>query len=419
MASGIRSREVRIGANRIGGAVGTRFWAALAAFVLVNVLVGTRLGPAGIPLDENTMSETNYASPLYGSWTWWMVRAFVHCKPPADIVLLGSSQINSPSWGADARITGNKVDCLLHREVIALEKSLQKRSVGKGDVKVLNCAVQGGMASDYYMIERTLLAGKHAPPVVIIGLSPRDFIDNKLPSASSTELFRFCSRFAGPGKLAALAYPDAGARYLADLSAVVNKLPLRRLSDIVAAQVRDQVQAKQPQSNDPQSLAAAIYNSNQQVKVGQWVVETDTKGIFVDNSKEYIARYANAKPKSYTTQLAFFRAALHDLKEKGCRVMIVEMPTLKCNRDILPESFWQDYRKTIIGMCRELDVAWCDLSESNEFVKQDFVDTVHLNDRGGVKFFDKLAGVIAGESSLSAALVNRVDVAQRRDNRSL
>src|SRR5271156_2210850 len=98
---------------------------ALAVFLLLNAAVWIWLGPASAPLTAATMSESNFTSPMYGTWTWWMVRGFLRQERPADVVLLGSSQVNSPSWAADAHLTSTPVDCLEHREVTTLERSLE------------------------------------------------------------------------------------------------------------------------------------------------------------------------------------------------------------------------------------------------------------------------------------------------------
>ncbi len=325
---------------------------------------------------------------------------------PADVVLLGSSQVNSPSWAADARFTKKPVDCLDHREVITLEHFLQTKAGKQGQPKVFNCAMQGGVISDYFMIERVLFQDERKPKVVVLCVSPRDFIDNKLAEPSATEPWRFFSRFINnSSKLTALAYPSLPDRLFVGLNSAVSAIPLRRLSDLISNACCELAEGKKASTpKHGQELAQAIANGHQQVKLGDWVVPADMKTVFVDNSAEYEKRYADPKPKSYGVQISFFRELLRDLNEKGCAVLVVEMPTLPCNRSLLPDSFWAEYRHTLAEICQQSKTTWVDLSTSPDFQKSDYLDTVHLNDRGGIKLFAKLASIISGDERLSARL---------------
>jgi hypothetical protein len=379
-------------------ALQSRALAALVGFVAANSIAVAALGPADSALDSHSLSEANYTSPMYGTWTWWMARGFVKisaAKHP-DIAILGSSQVNSPSWAADAHLLQKPLDCLEHREVYALEQGLS--SAGKTPT-VVNCAVQGGMISDYYMIEKSLFQKpSQTPQLVILCVSPRDFIDNKLPAASSTEPFRFFSRFVDSGRLSAIAYPDWRERCFAFLDTTINRLPLKRLNDLWSAKQQTGSSAKPAQAKD--MLAQAISNGQLQVKLGEWVVPPDMEHVFVDNTAEYQKRYAVAKPASYPIQLSFFKETLADLRNRGCHVMIVQMPTLPMNQVLLPETFWQDFKQTLAGLCVENKVSMLDLTQDNDFQKSDYLDTVHLNDHGGIKFFEKLAAVVRDDSQL-------------------
>jgi hypothetical protein len=379
-------------------ALQSRALAALVAFVAANSFVNAALGPAGSALDSRSLSESNYTSPMYGTWTWWMARGFVKisaAKHP-DIAIMGSSQVNSPSWAADAHLLQKPLDCLDHREVYALERGLS--TAGK-TLTVVNCAVQGGMISDYYMIEKSLFQkAAQTPQLVIVCVSPRDFIDNKLPAASSTEPFRFFSRFVDSGRLSVLAYPDWRERCFAFLDTTINRLPLKRLNNLWSVQQQTDVSAKPVQASN--MLAQAISNGQLQVKLGEWVVPPDMEHVFVDNTAEYQKRYAVAKPVSYAIQLSFFREMLTDLRNHGCQVMVVQMPTLPMNQVLLPETFWQDFKQTLAGLCVENKASMLDLTQDKDFRKSDYLDTVHLNDHGGIKLFEKLSKALCDDSQL-------------------
>jgi len=435
---------------------------ALAGFVAINLAVLTWLGPANAPLRASSFSDSNCTSPMYGTWTWWMARGFVQnsLNGAPDIALMGSSQVNSPSWAADARWLHKSVDCLEHRKIVYLGEALKNLSPLAKPCTVVNCAVQGGMASDYYMIERTLFQDNHRPKLTIICLSPRDFIDNKLPSASSTEPFRFFARFMDAGKLTELAYPNLQERLFARLDTALSRMPVRRLSDFglagikqissqisslsenshsssqaakvaaaanvdeVAAQptvfsngssmaVLGPLPAKQNAPHTTIALAKAISNRQLQVKLGEWVVPPDMQNIFVDNSVEYKIRYSNPNPPSYAIQQSFFRELLSDLQKRGCSVLVVEMPTLPSNRALLPQKFWSDYQQSLSSACEKTGASLVDFSADADFQKSDYVDTVHLNDFGGLKFFSKLAKAVVADKRLAQSLTAQPGLASR------
>jgi hypothetical protein len=392
-------------------ALQSRVLVALVAFVAANSFTAVVLGPPDTALDTRSLSETNYTSPMYGTWTWWMARGFVKIsasKHP-DVAIMGSSQVNSPSWAADAHLLRKPLDCLDHREVYALEQGLSR--VGKTPT-VVNCAVQGGMISDYYMIEKSLFQkAAQTPKLVIVCVSPRDFIDNKLPAASSTEPFRFFSRFVDSGRLSVLAYPDWRERYFAFLDSTINRLPLKRLNDLWCARLNRAVasltscgDSKNVASIKPAKtsnmLAQAISNGQLQVKLGEWVVPPDMEHVFVDNTAEYQKRYAVAKPVSYAIQFSFFKEMLADLHNRGCDVMVVQMPTLPMNQVLLSETFWQEFKQTLASMCAENKAYMLDLTQDKDFQKSDYLDTVHLNDHGGIKLFEKLSKAVRDDSQL-------------------
>jgi hypothetical protein len=82
------------------------------------------------------------------------------------------------------------------------------------------------------------------------------------------------------------------------------------------------------------------------------------------------------------------------------------MPTMLSNRSLLPASFWREYRKSLADICRDTATVEVDISESNEFQQGDYVDTVHLNDRGGLKFFATLARIVAANEVLAKRLLS-------------
>lgn len=329
-----------------------------------------------------------------------MAKGFLDQKMPPDIVLLGSSQMNSAARAGDAKLMNRAVDCVLHNEVYSLEAALEKAGLPRNSV--VNCSLDGAMASDYWMTARALLTDDHKPKIVILGVSPRDFIDNKLVSASSTEPFKFFSRYVDSGKLNQLAYPDPLARLNAQLEWSLNSLPTRTLhSTIESLLSSNEFRGNKAPS---QEVLGIVRDSQMMVKPGQYMEPAKTEGFWVDNSHEYINRYKNSSPPCYPIQISFFKEFLAMMREQNIQVLVLGMPTLAQNRNLLSEQFWNSYRNQISSICRDNNASWLDISASPDFDASDFIDTVHVNSKGGHKIFAIMAEKLGSDANLDKAL---------------
>jgi Protein of unknown function (DUF1574) len=376
------------------------FFIAVAGFAVVNLVVVWAIGQTSIKLTREAISQQTQLTPLFGSWTWWMAKGFLDQKMPPDIVLLGSSQMNSAARAGDAKLMNRAVDCVLHREVFSLETALDKARLPHHTV--VNCSLDGAMASDYWMTARALLTDNNRPKIVILGVSPRDFIDNKLVSASSTEPFKFFSRYVDSGKLSQLAYPDPVARANAQLEWALNSLPTRTLHTSVENLLSSsQLRGDKPQT---QEVLGIVRDSQMMVKPGEYMEPAKTEGFWVDNSHEYINRYKNSSPPCYPIQISFFKEFLGLMREQNVKVLVLGMPTLAQNRNLLGADFWKSYRNQISSICRDYNASWLDISDSADFNATDFIDTVHVNSKGGAKLFAIMADKLSSDAGLMQAL---------------
>src|SRR5215469_1826845 len=199
----------------------SRFGTAFFLLLALNVAFWPAVTPRG--LTKEYLHAENATAPLYGSMPWWTVKGYLDEGAVPDVALLGSSQMNAAAWSADVSTMHQALDCVLHRRVVSLEHLLNNRSAHNHYITVVNCAVQGAMASDYYMLARTLFRDDRQPKAVVVGVSPRDFIDNKLPAASSTETFRLLAQFVDAGSLGSIAFANPGERFMAHLEWGIEK----------------------------------------------------------------------------------------------------------------------------------------------------------------------------------------------------
>jgi hypothetical protein len=333
-----------------------------------------------------------------GPWSWWLSRAFF-INQPASIVLLGDSQMNAAVFQADVFTARKDLDCATDREAITLEQDL-KSSPLSGN-RVLNLALAGAMASDQYLLSKALLTAI-PPKFVIVGVSPRCFIDNSLPSASASEPFQFFNKYVDLKSLSGLVFSDQinqanwQIRHYLPLLIAQNRA-LTWFQERVAgtpSKSSKNLEAENRMPRPSPNMLRAIYGSQGDVKPGEAMMSPAVITGFYDNSREYAARYREIDTPNYKAQKVFFANFLSSLNQLGCRVVVVEMPSTKKNQVLLPPQFWSQYKLWITSQCAANNALWVDLSEDPQFTQPYFLDTVHLNPFGARLLMQRLAAIL-------------------------
>lgn len=395
---------------------------ALALFLTVNCgLAFLPAQPAGT-LDRAEVALTERVIAEGKPSSWWLARTYITGERVPDVVVCGSSQIGGLQ-AADANTTGKTIDFVANHHCPTLEKALQGR-LGRRPYVFLS-ALPGAMISDHFAIARALYKNA-APPVVVVTVSPRDFIDNTLPCAGSTEPYRFFSRYSDMQPFTNLAFNDSWSRFC---YAVSNELPVRKLlgpfdttlallskeaADVKPQPTQDVSQVKAADASEQLKFVMGGYDGN--LKPGLAIVEPNMPRIFVDNTGDYKKRYKNTHPAAYDVQMKFFDSYLSFLNGCGVQVLVVGMPLTETNRNILPAAFWQSFRDKIASTCTAHGAEYLDLSAAPDFNQADFCDTVHLNAWGGAKLADHIASAIAASDRLKVAVIkDGLKTAQRKN----
>lgn len=372
---------------------------AFLLFVIVNIVSAPYCSGLTQALNAETIRRRSEESRQEGTWSFWIARNFLLSPRCPDVVLFGSSLIGSATFSADAITAENYRDCVLDRRAITLEKEITHKLGQRPEI--FNASLPGSMASDAYMISKALFRADHKPRMVIIGINPRDFIDNTLNAPSDTDPFHFFAPYVPLKNLSRVAFSDVFA-YLE--WSVDQYVPLKRLNkssgEILRAMSandgRDPVFASAPKlQRKEQSLLKTILGGSSDVRAGEWLIPYPMPYGFIDNTSEYLRRYKRPDPPMYQAQRQFFRAFLQYMSELDVKVLVVNMPSTKPNRDILPDSFWTDFKGFLASTSREFGGQYADLSSDNRFVSTDYLDTVHLNGAGGQKLFRAMAESVA------------------------
>lgn len=389
----------------------SRFFLALLGFTVINVLaqccLSSSLCSKARILDIDTIRAQDSEIRQQGTWTWWVTRQYLIEPQPPDLVLMGSSQMASALFTSDAKLLARDLDCVKYRGAATLERELQNRL--DCEPRIFDYAMGGAMVSDHFMISNVIFKKQNKPKLVVLGISPRDFMDNTLSSPGVTEQFRFFSPYMDLSSLSSIAFADLfdqlgwfADRYI-PLKSIHKQLNLlacyKRNEYAMPGYTYTKVAQKQ--------LLQAISGGTGEVKPGEWIIPHSASFGFIDNTGEYLRRYKDPTPPVYRAEQEFFKRLLAVLTDRDIKVLVVMMPSLLPNRSLLPNEFWAEYKKNIWGVCAEYKSPVLDLSDSSEFTVNDYIDTVHLNASGGQKLFRAIADTLCNDAHLAASLMRR------------
>lgn len=380
------------------------FSIALGLFAITNLAVAS-VSSIYKPTVEKVAFRYSEDDSRTKPWSWWLARKWLQEPTAPDVVLFGSSQMGSAMVASDAKHLYEAVDALTHRHASTFEAELSKRL--KRPVSAFSLASPGAMCSDAFMASSALFTNGKKPKLVVMGISPRDFIDNTMPYPAATEPFKFYSQFVNTGELTKHSYDGA----FAWLQYGMENMPCRKLGTYIQANISspNETSASIKRAN---TALAAVMGGGEAVP-GKWLVPAVIPPMWSDNTKEYQVRFRNPAAPVYRSELAFFEGFLKKMQAENISVLVVGMPSLPMNRHLLPAPFWKNFRETIAQTAAANDAEWLDLTDSENFSKADFLDTVHLNAEGGEKLFSCIADAISTRTHLCSTLSLKRGIAAR------
>ncbi|MBC7996571.1 MAG: hypothetical protein IAF58_01415, partial [Leptolyngbya sp.] len=134
---------------------------------------------------DHAIKLTNPLESPNRSLIWWTINGYAREPKAPEVVLLGSSLMMTAHHAGDATKTKEVQNEVKHFRSACVQDFLST-DLGK-QISCFSFAIAGQMASDAYVITRTMLNGEKRPRAIVYGIAPRDLIDNTLPSAASTE----------------------------------------------------------------------------------------------------------------------------------------------------------------------------------------------------------------------------------------
>jgi hypothetical protein len=215
---------------------------------------------------------------------------------------------------------------------------------------VFIAGLPGSMLSDQFIIARALFTKLYKPKLVVVTLSPRNFIDANRLLGTTSEPLAFFSKY------------DALRRESGRFLQVEKNIYSDRISSLTLGKPFDPI------------------------CVGETVICPGDRYLFYDSSEDYKRRYAYPCGKQCESQLVCLDSLFRYLKEQHISAVAIELPLTFANQILLADNFWRYYKKRVAEICRKNDVDYWDTTSIwGDFSLSEFSDSVHLNIHGGLK----------------------------------
>lgn len=342
-----------------------------------------------------------------------------------DCVILGSSLMYDPFYALDRPRIDESV---AYHYCLAFEDSL--KAAGLKYSPVMNLAVSGAMVSDLEQITQHVFKDTHKPKWIIIGLTPGTLVGAKevaTPSfkrlAGTDEYLRYfmwyrssfddafqlvvtrlsplhfyrrywqqklgegsshmIKSWTGDGRALSMAPPEKSVRSVATEPVVA--LPHKTAWQ---ANIRVAVPPRPPGWR--QALTDHLSGATKAATLPK-------KDAF--NAVNLYVTYSllfnlSLSRRTLDIQLASLARLLDLSRDRGMRVLLIDMPMTEPYLRLLPDGFESLYHRRLDQVCRSRGALMLRASDVN-FSDGDFADGVHLNATGGKKLVSKLVQVMA------------------------
>jgi len=356
----------------------SNFIAALIAFSLINIIALSYFTSPKDPKAIDLSCTEKQLNAVGKVTSWWLAKAYFAESQPPEIVVLGTSQVGS-LLNADAYVYDRRVDITGDHRSYTIEHDL-KLLLHK-DWRTLVLGFPGAMISDQLIMSHALFSKKHHPKLVVLTISPRDFIDNMYHSPTSSEVFAFFSKSINfEPEMQSIFTPQF--KSLIDIHSFI---PLRTVGRDILCLEDYNVSSRNNDCMIP-APARSIAMPFERVIPRQCEIGSGDLYFYRDNTQDYRRRYKCPYSQQLNLQLSCLDLLFKYLAEQGISVSVVEMPLTNYNHILLPETFWSFYKTKIKETCRKYEVDYWDTESIwDDFSSLEFCDSVHLNLHGGLK----------------------------------
>lgn len=371
----------------------------------------------------------------------WSREAAASKSKERPVMLLGSSLIMSSSYLCDTKYSPEKISAdrnqaeqefLNYQYFKYLEHQLS--AAEKKPVRVVNLANSASLISEDLLLVKESMSAAQKPALIIVGIAPRDFLDHYTAAYHRSRLAQIL--LSRQSSLAwnfqtspqenldriftkiwcfysqRVEYKTALVKSACDFfnrSASLfdaTKKQEQKAANITSAQGT----TAKPHEKEQQVASTAQASPNLTTK--EKAAPVDMRGIYRDEIgsepllKRYDCDYRGRYLPLDRDRLALEKQSLEELvqfcKKNETPLVLISMPLTQRNFNLLPPEFRKEYFDFINSLNLQAPYGrLINITESLDFVQDDFVDTVHLRSSGGKKVADLVAREVASNHLLA------------------
>lgn len=350
------------------------------------------------------------ALPIARNWIWWSVHEYLEWKGAPNVVVCGSSIVMHPLWHHEADYRQQPVDFVADHRSRFLEDVIA-RSSGIKDLKCFNFGLPGCMASDDYMVVKSMFKADKKPEIMILGICPRDMIDNRFNCAGSSKHFQYLSRFTDARGLLDLSMPNWWQRigylttesiYFAGKAQAAQVIFGEALKTFLQPEVAG-LPASPLDLKTEHDKQFAMYQNL--VEKGFWIAKPNAPINYVPDLSDLPRRYGHPNTALFKNQKKWLDLCLENCHKMGVKVVLVNMPNTTIARAGMPPGVYDRHVACLKEMANKWNCLFVDADVPNYYEQQhDFTDCFHLSANGGKKAFELIGRAIGNDRDTVANL---------------
>lgn len=313
-----------------------------------------------------------------------MISSFEQSKDAAPIVLIGSSVLTLPMSLLEMDESTFNTDTWLHRKNFFVD-ALKLDTTGaaaSSNQAAFDMTFTGAMVSDSYLMARKYaLAGGKKPEWLVLGVIPRDVMDTRPNKTLQFSCLPTIKDFSWVKPLYLKTFNDRVDFLMSQVCF------FHTYSWWMKGKAEDAL--RNLPIDYPQTTVRTI---DQKDPAKRWEASI----------KEYRGLYARPRKKVVADEYVFLEQLGALARQNSVKLLVVNMPIPAENRDLLPNGFYSNYKKMLAGISRTQNAIYLDLESSDNFVRDDYFDSSHLNRKGAAKFCRIISETVMN-SQVSAA----------------
>jgi len=353
------------------------------------------------------------------------LRKAIEAEPKPDAVLLGSSLMITAFTYPDFDLGLTPMSQLDSEYVqTRLLSKLLKEKTGKS-FQATNLSCVAATPADALLIATELAKRGKLPPVVIYGIEPRAMADNLTPQGGALggpAALELTSRFKPFELLVPISFKTAWRELQVKLGRLGENPKLEESQEVLLSHFWQTYAARQIIQANMQNHFLSIIpikhndssTSTEELALAPTVICTPSAE---DNDKaaepkaklwnkvsasrlqkqmtQYRVHYLPTNIEKLAKNDQILQKLAQTCQSNRAQLFLVAMPLTKENSKLVPSETVEGYQKSLNGILQKYRCKVVDLRSG--FEDGDFMDTVHLNAKGGEKFQRKLVSAIGSQ----------------------